>query len=152
MRNLLYFTLVCLGILMPREPLTMAQDRAVTFVQLTDSHIFDSGKRGKPEKKEAEKLSTELAWKWALGEVNRLVTSGEHIDFVVFTGDLGLEGACSDGTMACAAWRAAVDRVYEDLKTLPVKQVFIVRGNNDLPDEDPTPERRRLYTDFVLQV
>ncbi len=137
---------------MPRESLTMAHDRALTFVQLTDSHLFDAGKRGRDEEKEAEKLSTDLAWKWALGEVNRLVTSGERIDFIVFTGDLGLEGACSDGTVACAAGKAAADRVYEDLKTLPVKQVLIVRGNNDLPDEDPTPEHRRLYTDFVLQV
>ncbi len=137
---------------MLREPLTMAQERSVTFVQLTDSHLFDSGKRGTPEEKEVEKLSTGLAWKWALGEVTRLVTSGEHIDFVVFTGDLGLERACPDGRMACDAWETAVNRVYEDLKALPIKRVFIVRGNNDLVDEDPTPERRRLYTDFVLQV
>src|SRR5260370_22589391 len=152
MRNLIYLLLVWLGILMLREPLTMAQERSVTFVQVTDPHLLESGKRGTPEEKEVEKLSTGLAWKWALGEVTRLVTSGEHIDFVVFTGDLGLERACPDGRMACDAWETAVNRVYEDLKALPIKRVFIVRGNNDLVDEDPTPERRRLYTDFVLQV
>lgn len=148
--------MVCLGILLLRQPLTVAQDRAVTFVQLTDSHVFDSGKRGTPEQKVVEKRSTDLAWKWALDEVTRLVTSGEHIDFVVFTGDLGLEEldkACPpNGRIACDAWKTAVNRVYEDFKALPIKWVFIVRGNNDLTEEDPTPERRRLYTDFVMQV
>src|SRR6266851_7755100 len=131
MSSSLYFKMVCLGTLLLREPSAVAQDRAVTFVQLTDSHLFDSGKRGTPEEKEVEKLSTDLAWKWALGEVTRLATSGEHIDFVVFTGDLGLERACPDSRMACDAWKTAVNRVYEDLKALPIKRVFIVRGNND---------------------
>ena len=156
MRNPLYSIMVGLGILLLRQPLTMAQDHAVTFVQLTDSHLFDSGKRGTPEEIEVEKLGTDLAWKWALGEVTRLVTSGEHMDFVVFTGDLGLEAfekTCPPGDkMACCAWEIAVNRVYEDLKGLPIKRVFIIRGNNDIKDEDPAAERRQLYTDFVMQV
>ncbi len=82
---------VGLEMLLLREPSTIAQDRAVTFLQLTDSYLFNSGKRGTPEKQELETLSTDLARKWALGEVTRIATSGEHIDLVVFTGDLGLE-------------------------------------------------------------
>ena len=128
-----------------------AAQQPITFVQLTDPHIFDSGKRGTDQEKTLERAGSDLAWRWALTETARIALK-QKIDFVVLTGDLGLEGICRDHTSKCSEWNEAVNRISKDFSVLPVASIFILRGNNDLPDEKPTEEGLKLYGDFVSEV
>jgi hypothetical protein len=64
----------------------------VNFVQITDAHLFDGGKRrATQELAQQEQQDNWKAFHWAVEETNRLSASGARIDFVVFTGDFGLE-------------------------------------------------------------
>jgi hypothetical protein len=105
-----------------------ANAQSITFVQLTDAHSFDAGKRGSSQEGFAEYLDNRSSLEWAIQQVNRLVSSGKCIDFVVFTGDFGLEKTQSND--------AARD-VAVFFRALLVKKVFLVPGNNDLLEEDP---------------
>ena len=104
-------------------------ERVVTFVQLTDAHIFDGGKwrNGKANRVE---LAGTLA---ALEEAAKRVTKEDEtrkFDFVVVTGDLGLE-------MVTPFYEKHSAKFVADwLRQLPVKTILFVPGNNDLLDED----------------
>src|SRR5258706_13430648 len=82
----------------PSEPVknkfenSPAHTRHVTFVQWTDPHVFDAGKGRHAEGVREEELDNWAAFHWAVLETNRLVlTERRTIDFVVITGDFGLE-------------------------------------------------------------
>ena len=70
------------------EPL----DRApLTFVQITDLHLFDAGiKANNKSDAEREQSESREALRWAIAEINHLIDSGVDVSFVVFSGDLGL--------------------------------------------------------------
>src|SRR5215467_558765 len=68
-----------------------ASRRRVTFAQLTDAHIFGEGWKQPTAEALREAADDRTALDWAIQEINRLVSSGTRIDFVVFTGDLGLQ-------------------------------------------------------------
>src|ERR1700719_1178393 len=145
--------------------------RHVTFLQWTDPHVFDAGKGRPAEGVREEELDNWAAFHWAVLETNRLALA-EHrnIDFVVITGDFGLENVqlpSIDGTLEkdrdCSNRKAGedgpIDRVPLDeaaaavareLDALLVKRVYLVPGNNDLCHEDPRDLHR--WAEFVFAV
>lgn len=142
----------------------------LTFVQITDAHLFDEGKRADTAE-EANKLRTDdwNAFRWAISKTNELIDAGRQIEFVVFTGDLGLEFVRSDGGKPCfddkqgkenqykqiqqRGWpelyypAAAAALVAKELRRLKVKTIYILPGNNDLACESPGDIDG--YRDFV---
>jgi hypothetical protein len=108
----------------------------VTFVQLTDAHLFDD-----------DESANFSALAWAVGKVNRLVAAGTRVDFVVYTGDLGLRtlsfppGLCalapleSPKASDAPAFERAVDRLAVQLDRLSVRKLYFLPGNNDLAGE-----------------
>jgi hypothetical protein len=144
----------------------------VTFVQVTDAHIFDAGKRASTENgAKKEQADSWDALHWSITQTNQLLKGGAEIEFVVFTGDFGLEYVRSPGEAPCnnnakdlAAFEdirkrgwpklfsasEAARRVAEQLRHLQVRTVYLVPGNNDLIMEDPCDIDR--YRNFVKQL
>jgi hypothetical protein len=130
------------------------KQNSLTFVQITDSHLFDSGKARpgqslEEQKKNAvERADSYVAWDWSLLEINRLALS-RTVDFVVFTGDFGLEKVTTEmkPPIGCVALRNAVDEVARSFSSLLVNKIYVVRGNNDLEQEDPKDAGR--FDDFI---
>jgi len=109
-----------------RPPISGASPR-LTFAQLTDPHIFDAGKsrEGKPPDQD-ELQDTLNTFDWALNELAQRT----DLDFVVITGDFGLE-------MVSPFFEEQSARIVANkLERLPVKAILVVPGNNDLLDED----------------
>src|SRR6185312_6539764 len=121
-----------------------ADAQAVTFIQMTDAHLFDSGAHNTTMGGYQAFVDNESALAWTILKINKLVSSGKRIDFVLFTGDFGLEGtdcgnirrkiAPSQPLVLCSE---AVDTVAAFFRALLVDKVLIVPGNNDVPDEEP---------------
>jgi hypothetical protein len=68
---------------------------------------------------------------------------------VVFTGDFGLEKVTTDPAprSGCTALPSAVDEVARAFSNLIPNRIYLVRGNNDLDQEDPSDFGR--FDDFV---
>jgi Calcineurin-like phosphoesterase len=142
----------------------------VTFVQWTDPHVFDAGKGRNAEGVREEELDNWAAFHWAVLETNRLaLVEHRNIDFVVITGDFGLENVRlpdeQEGTVksntVCANRKAGDDGPIErvplaeaaaetarELNASLIKRIYLVPGNNDLCLEDPEDLRR--WAQFVL--
>lgn len=140
--------------------------RHITFVHWTDPHVFDAGKGRHAEGVREEELDDWAAFHWAVLETNRMVLA-EHrdIDFVVITGDFGLENVLLKGEEgkplpACLAGKPGVEgpiemvpmsnavaEVARELDALLVKQVYLVPGNNDLRCENANDLSR--WQEFV---
>lgn len=150
----------------------------VTFVQISDPHLFDAGKKRdlKPgedaqldkEKRDAERLDTWAAWDWALNYVKHL-DAAERLNFVVFTGDFGLEKVADKKTYPnieyidrktksapiskkpeeCWFLDDAVEEIADAFRALPVERIYVVPGNNDINDEDPEDYR---FHSFIAEV
>ena len=80
----------------------LRESAKLTFVQLTDAHLFDEGKKQSSEDAFRQAADDRAALRWAIEQVNQQVVAGKQSDFVVYTGDLGLEnvevpadGSCS---------------------------------------------------------
>src|ERR1700733_3971394 len=74
------------------SPTTTDSASRLTFVQWTDPHLFDSGSGRHGEGIEEEALDNRAALHWAVLETNRLaLLENRPINFVVITGDFGLE-------------------------------------------------------------
>jgi predicted MPP superfamily phosphohydrolase len=111
--------------------------QTVTFVQLTDAHLFDDDQR---------KNSDALVW--AITKINGLVSAGTTIDFVVYTGDLGLRAVIFQSDLCDLAPREAekipklhllnqaLDTLAKELNELAVRKLYFVPGNNDLAYEE----------------
>jgi hypothetical protein len=120
----------------------------LTFAHLADAHLFEEG--GEQPPPETYRLATDN-WKalhWSIDRINTLARSGKQIDFVVYTGDLGLENVAFSDSKACpvkavgeqeglplAPERSASDKLVAELDRLTVRTVFFVSGNNDAPDQ-----------------
>src|SRR5260370_23917300 len=63
----------------------------LSFVQLTDAHVFDEGKRDEGVEPYRKALDARAALHWAIDAVNASSMGNSRIDFVVYTGDFGLE-------------------------------------------------------------
>src|SRR6202008_5018922 len=133
--------LVSIGILVLPIVSCSASAQSVTFVQITDAHIFDSAAHSSTVAGYANTLDNASALAWAVLLVNKLVESGRNVDFVAFTGDFGLEQTdCGNvprkqpPEQPLISCQKAVDAAAIFLRALLVKKVFIVPGNNDVPD------------------
>jgi hypothetical protein len=138
---------------------------AVTFVQITDAHVFDDGYRQYPDATFRQAGDDWASLHWAIGKINELADAEGKIDFIVFTGDLGLQNVelrdlskepCKlspggvDGSgnpdfegqpVITKDWAAV--KLSRELNTLAVRTVYVVPGNNDLVNE-LVPEATRL--------
>lgn len=144
----------------------------ITFAQITDAHLFDAGKRRHGPGIFEEALDNRAALHWAILEINRIEAGGRHIDFVVFTGDWGLENVkvsaptaeqrglkmpqcpaaspSDEGPVPAVDVKAAAKEVADEFRALVVNKVFLVPGNNDVCNEDPRDLYR--YVEFVADV
>jgi predicted MPP superfamily phosphohydrolase len=126
----------------------------VTFAQLTDAHIFDDGYKQPTPDALRQAANDRTALHWAIEQVNREVESGTKIDFVVYTGDLGLQNVDFREMALChtlpfridpglppspLSW--AVKEVADEINQLEVRRILFVAGNNDIQDEDVTDQR-----------
>lgn len=128
---------------------------AITFAQLSDAHIFDDGWNLATADALRQGADDRVALHWAVERINQLVVSGVSIDFVVFTGDFGLQnvdfpasGTCKpldaklEPGLPMVPLRWAVNEVGTELKQLAVRRVFVLAGNNDLLEENVLDTRR----------
>ena len=108
----------------------------VRFVQITDPHLFD-----KAERKKNEEIFIDAIW-----EINKLQTKDGPYDFVVVTGDIGVESIVrNEGEKAIGKnAKMMADKI---LALSEVKQWLFVPGNNDLQDE--LPHTIRHYHQFI---
>ena len=116
-------------------------------MQLTDAHIYDDGWKQPVADAMRQAADDRDALTWAIREVNAQVTRGERVDFVMYSGDLGLQNVdfAGSGCQLLPATlqpglppfelRGAVDEIANLLETLTVPQVYFTPGNNDLEDE-----------------
>jgi hypothetical protein len=130
------------------------QRHKITFVQLTDAHIFDEGWKQSTVEALREAADDRTALHWAVQEINRLVSSGTEVNFVVYTGDLGLQNVDFPRDSNCKALplqlepglppftlQFAVNEVATELNQLLVRTIYFLPGNNDLKGEDVTDRR-----------
>jgi len=135
-----------------------AKPGSVSFAQLTDPHIFDDGYRQSIPNAMRQAANDREALNWAVDQVNRAVASGAAIDFVVFTGDLGLQNVAMPSGGSCQALpfdpdpglpqstlAGAVQEIADELNQLAVRKVFFVPGNNDIRDENVTDQRFECF-------
>jgi len=138
---------------------------ALTFIQITDAHVFDDGYRQSPYTAFYQAGDDWSSLHWAIGKISELVDTQGKIDFVVFTGDFGLQNVelRDPSTDACKFlspggvddkgnpdfegqplitkdWAAT--KLSRELNTLAVTTVYVVPGNNDLVNESVTDSRR----------
>jgi hypothetical protein len=138
----------------------------VTFAQITDAHLFDAGKASHGRNIFEEALDNRGALHWAILEINRTVAEGRYLDFVVFTGDWGLENvqlkgtssrpvrckcprpsATGEGPIPSVTIDAAADELTRELEALVVPRVFLLPGDADLCNGDARDLHR--YAEFV---
>jgi hypothetical protein len=150
---------------------SFASTGTLRFAQISDVHLFDAGYKCSGLYVQREYEENLNALRWSIDEVNRRWKSGDTIDFLVFTGDLGIvnlagapvthtppgaDSKCRDvGDPASsygpivqldfASAEAIVARLVDCLPTgVPI---YFLPGNNDLTDEDPGTLSR--YQQFV---
>jgi hypothetical protein len=143
----------------------------VTFVQITDPHLFDAGENLHGEGVDAEALDNRAAFHWAVLTTNRLqLVEKRPIDFVVITGDFGLWNVTlperngqppkkcdcpkrfqgQEGPISAVSLHDAAVEVSKDLDALVVRNIFLVPGNNDLCDENPQDLHR--WAEFIFEL
>jgi len=106
----------------------------ITFVQITDAHLFDD-----------DESANYSALDWAVSTINCLTAAGRPVDFVVYTGDLGLRNITFPPTQCEIAplesrsnsrsLDSVLDRLVEALDRLTVRRLYFLPGNNDLTRE-----------------
>lgn len=154
---------LCLGlVLLLAEGRGAAQSppSSITFAQITDAHIFDEGWNQSVADAFRQAADDRDGLHFAIEKINSLVASGVNIDFVVFTGDLGLQNVEFPSGSRCPAMparpqpglplfslEAALSEATSVFSRLAVQKLFIVPGNNDLIDEDIMDNAR--YECFV---
>src|SRR5207245_5226606 len=120
------------------------------YVRATDdAHIFDEGWKQSTAEALQEAADDRTALHWAVQEINHLVSSGTVVDFVVYTGDLGLQNVDFPRDSNCKALplqlepglppftlQSAVKQVTAELEQLLVRRIYLLPGKNDLKGED----------------
>ena len=142
---------------------SFSQDKPIlAFVQITDAHVFDDGWKQSTDSGYQSVSDDWFSLYWAVKEINGMVEAGKHIDFVVYTGDLGLSNVELGKECGVHPTKVnplglppiskdwAVDKIAEALATLKVSTVYFVPGNNDLEDELVADVRRpSCFVGFV---
>jgi hypothetical protein len=135
---------LCLLRMLASASALVVQAQDVTFVQLTDAHIFDAGNKDQPAlERLQDKLDNRSSLAWAIEQTDQLVSSGKSIDVLIFTGDWGLEETDPN---------SAARDVALFFRALLVKKILLVPGNNDLTNEDPKelPSFQRFADQLAL--
>jgi len=125
----------------------------VTFVQITDPHIFDDNWVDKnPAKTEDNRLDNRAAMTSCLWSINERIKKGAKYDFGVITGDLGIEFLAADvaKNKASAKLETAASDFASMLALSGIRKWLVVPGNNDVLCEDP--ENIRYYHMFIAAV
>jgi hypothetical protein len=141
MRVLFRAVLVYVCMLLGAAGSSLAPAQTVTFVQLTDAHLFDAGKRRPLEAGYQDYLDNRSSLEWAVHQINDLATRSRCVDFVAFTGDFGMEDVEPN---------EAAREVASFFRALVIKKIVLVPGNNDLKDENPSDIGR--FRAFVVQL
>ena len=134
----------------------------VSFVHLTDPHIFDDNwQTQNPPVDEDNRLDNQAALTSCMSEIKEQMKHGEAYDFGVITGDLGIEYLVQQ-TRASAKDANEFEKLvakklekagteFANLLALSrVKTWLFVPGNNDVLCEDPA--NIRYYHAFVAAV
>jgi hypothetical protein len=92
-------------------------------------------------------LDNRAALEWAILQINKLQSSGKCLDFVVITGDFGLD-------VPKGAPAPSVEDYSRPLNALQQKMILVVPGNNDLVDEKPADigRFRKFVADLQAQM
>jgi Calcineurin-like phosphoesterase len=130
----------------------------VSFVQITDPHVFDDRwenekkKSNDPTRIEDNRLDNQGALASCLWNINERIKKGAKYDFGVITGDLGIEFLVAnvDKKTADERIRLAAADLASLLILSEVPTWLIVPGNNDVPCEDPA--KIGYYHQFVAEV
>ena len=127
---------------------TCTTQAQVNFVQITDPHIFDD------IKDDGSRLDDKAAFASFVEKLNQRVVEkaaedGSTYDFVVVTGDLGLEQLVKGGDEVSRAnsLKAGAAELASLIGLSKISTWLFVPGNNDLLDEKPT--NIRYYYDFI---
>jgi hypothetical protein len=121
----------------------------VNFVQITDPHIFDDS-----NEEDGSRLDDKAALASFVEKINQRVAeksaeNGSPYDFVVVTGDLGIEQLLKgvDERERGNKLRAAAVELASMIGLSKVEKWLFVPGNNDLLDENPI--NIRYYNEFI---
>lgn len=126
-----------------------ASEQQLRFAQLTGAHLFDES--WKQPLAEAYRTVPD-SWKAldrSIERINELTRGGKGIDFVVYTGDLGLRNITFSDSKACLVKdtqvsqnspptpeELAANELIGELDRLNVRTVFFVSGSNDPAEGD----------------
>lgn len=110
----------------------------VNFAQITDPHIFDG---------KGEIARNKECLRWCIDQINKRLAAGENYNFVVMTGDLGLEGLTDKSPDPQQPLDNAAKELGAMIRDSHVKPWMFVPGNNDLVREDPSTIW--IYRDFI---
>jgi hypothetical protein len=142
-------------------PVSFSSAGPLRFAQISDVHLFDAGYKCSGLYVQREYEENLKALQWTIDEINRRWKSGDKVDFLIFTGDLGIvnltgtpathtppdaNSQCSDAgdpsssygpipQMDFATAEAVIAKLLDSLP--PAVPVYFLPGNNDLTDEDP---------------
>jgi predicted MPP superfamily phosphohydrolase len=137
-----------------RSPRFPAPDQQLTFAQLTDAHLFDEGREQPTAEAYRQTAENWKALRWSIDRINTLAAAGRQIDFVVYTGDLGLQNVAFQESKTCLVkavdaqpglpptpQESAANQLVAELDRLTARTIFFVSGNKDPLDEDASDGR-----------
>jgi hypothetical protein len=148
--------------------------RTVSFVQITDPHLFlDASKDADPAKKATREKQEKLdqsalldAWK----SIPSLAHGDQSFSFVVVTGNFGVEPCsiadlpASSGSSARPTAKECIDNFNKDkrdgqvtqladaLGTSPIRDIYMVPGNDDIASETAGDEGLAYFNQFIDEV
>ncbi len=171
----LVFALICAAGC-GREDREEHKSGGIWFIHATDPHIFlytaqDQDKNNKAVGEEQQKLD-EKALSDMLQHISSLPSDGRPPAFIVLTGDLGVEPCSITSVTPVPAGSPSaqvptkncvtgydkqkradqVDRTAELLGQSPVRDIYLVAGNNDIPNEDAADIGLTYFNEFVGDV
>jgi 3',5'-cyclic AMP phosphodiesterase CpdA len=109
---------------------------AINFVQLTDPHLFERADRDRI----GQDTTNRIAFADCITRVNLLnnqllSTKGAGFNFVVVTGDIGIEQL--NPLTNAANWTSSVELVADLIHPSEITNWYFIPGNNDLDQEKP---------------
>src|ERR1044071_3170553 len=137
-------------------------NKRLSFIQLTDAHIFDDGWKEKGSEPYWKAVDDRTALHWAVESINTLAEINS-VHFIVYTGDFGLQNVFfSDSTCSLVPFKSepgippfssemAANELALELNRLKVRTIYVVPGNNDIINEKVTDGRRFECFIEVLQ-
>jgi len=132
-------------------------DAPLYFVHLTDPHLYDPPSPDSSPEDQArlarEREFNRLAFERTFAQIASLIKNhGVRPRFLAVTGDFGIEPPAGASAEQLAARNEAnLTDLVDLLKQSPVKDIYLVWGNNDVADESPEEAQTRVTADFFRQ-